>query len=157
MILDVVGDVFTIAAALPTPAVAHGVNTCGVMGAGFAASVRRHWPDMFTDYKNACSSGRLQPGGLHTWRTAGGGYVFNLASQDNPGANATLEWIRSSVTELDSYTHANNIGAVAMVRIGCGIGGLSWPDVAPVINAATPNLAVLVATPDPKSHTPRRR
>lgn len=143
MILDVVGDVFTVAATLPTPAVAHGVNTKGIMGAGVAKTVKQYWPDMFTEYRSQCVEGLLVPGGLHVWNTSTGGVVFNVASQDDPGPNARLEWIATGITALNSYACQTGLKSVAMVRIGCGIGGLSWENVAPVINICTPDLAVL--------------
>ena len=94
-ITDQTGNIFTTRA----QAIGHGVNTKGVMGAGIAFSVRLMYPEVYLEYRELCESGELQPGDVYTALDENSGrYIVNLASQDAPGANARLEWLRASLS-----------------------------------------------------------
>lgn len=123
-----VGDIFT----TEQPALGHGVNLWGVMGSGIAVLVRRNFPEIFAPYKKACNKKTLKAGGMlpiftkNTW-------VFNLASQDKPGANASLTLVEESVEESFRFCEAKNISGFALPRIGAGVGGLKWVEVIALI------------------------
>lgn len=125
-ITDQTGNIFTTQA----QAIGHGVNTKGVMGAGIAFSVRLMYPEVYLEYRELCELGALQPGGVYTALDENSGrYIVNLASQDAPGANARLEWLRASLSRaLDELTELE-VTSLALPRIGAGIGGLEWPEV----------------------------
>jgi O-acetyl-ADP-ribose deacetylase (regulator of RNase III) len=115
------GDVFTSTA----PAIGHGVNIYGRMGAGIAKSFRANYPDMYEDYKNLCDQKLLEAGGLMAWTDpATNVIIFNIASQDKPGAYAKIEWLSSGLNA--ALDHADKLGLdrVAIPHIGTGIGGL---------------------------------
>lgn len=114
------------------PALGHGVNVYGVMGAGIAVEFRRRYPDMYEAYKAHCAAKTLTPGRVFYWDEANLPAVYNMASQDAPGANASLAWLESSLNR--SLGHAARVGhdRIALPRIGCGIGGLVWEDVEPL-------------------------
>lgn len=131
------------------PAIGHGVNCRGVMGAGIAGQFRRRWPAMYTAYRAECRAGRLQLGGLHVWRCRGSGmWVYNLATQDRPGPHATLHAVEASLTAAVEHAAQHGIPHIGIPRIGAGIGGLHWPDVAAVIRgvAETSQVAIVVVT-----------
>ena len=83
MIVERTGDLFT----TECPALGHGVNTLGSMGAGIAVEVRRRWPAMYTAYREECQSARLQPGGIFVWQ-APDRLIVNLATQRRVGRGA---------------------------------------------------------------------
>jgi O-acetyl-ADP-ribose deacetylase (regulator of RNase III) len=89
------GDVF----ASTCPALGHGVNTLGSMGAGIAVEFRRRWPAMYRAYVQECRSGRLQPGGIFVFQAADR-LIVNLATQRGVGRGSA--------------------------RIAAGLGGLAW-------------------------------
>lgn len=122
------GDMFTSDA----PAQAQGVNISALMGAGIAPIFKRKHPDMFAEYALACRSGELVPGGVHTW-VSPEITIFNVASQDRPGANARIEWLESSMSEALAQAELMGFDRISMPRIGCGIGGLDWVDVEPLL------------------------
>ena len=126
-LIEITGDLFTSTA----PARAQGVNVDGVMGSGIAPIFKRLYPGMYDEYRALCLAGNLLPGETHIWR--GAETVYNAASQDRPGRNARLEWLESSLAA--AFTNADALGydRIAMPLIGCGIGGLNWSDVRPVI------------------------
>lgn len=117
------------------PAIGHGVNTSGVMGAGVAALVRSRWPQLYPAYQAACHSGTLVPGGVFPWQTRGPGVriLYNLASQPKPGRYARLDLIAKSGAATLAHAGALGFDRVAIPRIGAGIGGLDWPSVEAVL------------------------
>lgn len=105
------------------------------MGAGIAVHFRNQWPVMFQEYRARCRSGLLRPGGLFTWDDPSGLVVMNLASQNRPGSDARLAYVASCVKAAVDAATDRGIDRVALPRIGCGIGGLSWSDVKTVLLA----------------------
>lgn len=124
MLIQKTGDVFT----SELPAVAHGVNTHGVMGSGIAVAVKKNFPQTYQTYRNHCLSGELQPGMVFPSYEEGK-WVLNLASQDKPGANARIDWLEESLVKAATFCEAKNLQGFAAPRIGAGIGGLEWEEV----------------------------
>lgn len=120
------GDLF----ACGIPDIAHGVNCRGVMGAGIAVQFKARYPGMYDSYRRRClrRSGMI-PGDVMPWKHDDGRVIFNLATQDRPGADAKPWMIAAAVgrmiTEAD---HDFGITRIALPMIGCGIGGLTEAD-----------------------------
>jgi O-acetyl-ADP-ribose deacetylase (regulator of RNase III) len=113
------------------PALAHGVNCRGVMGAGIAVQFADRYPLMYKIYRDTCRSGKLHPGDVLPFRDPDTGlWIFNLATQDGTGADATPWAFALSLAEAVRIAAAEGIEAIGMPLIGCGIGGLSraWLD-----------------------------
>lgn len=133
--IEQTGDLFDSAAAY----LGHGVNCSGVMGAGIAKTFREKFPNNYRNYKAACESGRLQPGGFMVVPEKPEGskrlnLVTNLASQNKPGMDASYQWLFSSLWSwAEQASQPNRLrlygGIIAVPEIGCGIGGLEWPNV----------------------------
>ncbi len=128
-IVNRTGDVFTSSA----EALAHGVNLWGVMGAGIAKTMAERFPEMLPLYKAACRDGSLPPGGCQVLSTTSGVYVCNLATQVKPGSNARLKWVDMALLKMYNRLELRGLTSVAIPQIGCGIGGLEWSEVHPVI------------------------
>jgi O-acetyl-ADP-ribose deacetylase (regulator of RNase III) len=144
-ITNVTGDAFTHAQQLTVPAFAHGVNTSGVMGAGVAKTVRSHWPALYDTYRNMCSLDLLTPGNYMAWRTPRGGWVYNLATQDAPGPRARLGWVVQAVENMCAHAQSVGVQEIVSVRIGCGIGGLSWTEVSTALQGIPTSVTLIVA------------
>ena len=121
------GDLFTSTA----PALAHGVNIDGVMGGGIARLFADRYPAMKARYVTVCRAGKLVPGGVFAWD--GAPFIYNLASQDRPGPNAHIGWLESSLTLMVADAAQRGFDRVALPQIGCGIGGLDYADVLPLL------------------------
>ena len=121
------GDIFT----TEIPVIGHGANTFGSMGAGIALKIIKRNPEMFLEYERRCKQQQFVPGNAWLWTNPKTGKsILNLGTQDFPGPNARLDWIRKSLVEaLSSYS----LEAIAIPRIGAGLGGLKWEDVKAVI------------------------
>ncbi len=114
------GDLF----AHPALALAHGVNCQGVTG-GLASVMADRYPDAMTKYVIAARNGELAPGSALLTRNEGRDRVIiHCASQNQPGPDATEQWLRSSLTAGLNLAHAHGIASVALPLIGGGIGGL---------------------------------
>lgn len=130
------GDIFTTLA----PAIGHGVNVDGVMGAGIALTIKERYPEMYELYRDHCSKGGLEPGGMLLYGPTplDGKYIMNIASQDRPGARAKYEWIHQGLsTALGACDHYG-LSAIAIPKIGCGIGGLEWDKVLQIVHHLAP-------------------
>lgn len=116
------------------PALVQGVNCKGLMGAGIAVVFRKDFPAMYEAYARICSFDELAPGGVFHWdATDTQPAVYNIASQSNPGADARLDWLSISLKKSLRHAAGQGYDRVAMPLIGCGIGGLNWADVEPVV------------------------
>ena len=126
------GDLFTFRPRV----IAHGVNTSGVAGAGFAGFLRKKYPDCFNIYLDECKRQPKREPGWAVWAEVEGEgeampvRIWHLATQDMPGRYASVDWIAEAVaTMLGSEPH----NEIHIPQIGCGIGGLDWGDVAPIL------------------------
>ena len=116
---------------LPADGFCHGCNTEGLVG-GLAADVFGKLPDMLEVYKMAClqktfEGGDIFPCNFETF------WVYNLFTQEEPGANAKLDFIRDSLVRMRDHMVEHGVKSMNVPKLGCGIGGLDWPEVKPVI------------------------
>lgn len=130
MIIEAAGDVFSSGAVgLVNP-----VNCVGVSGAGLAMQFKDRFPANFAAYCRFCRSGQLTPGGVFVF-ACGETVIFNLATKGHWKDQSRLEWVdlglqhlRQAVEEHDPW-----ISSIAVPALGCGLGGLSWTQVYPLI------------------------
>lgn len=137
------GDIFTLAG---VHCYAHGCNCAGAMGKGIALQFRYKYPDMYIQYKELCKNGLFQPGDVFEYRQ-NNECVFNLATQKDWKTKATLDALRISVLKMLESATKQNITAIAMPKIGAGLGGLVWEDVKYVLEAAAlhfPDINIIV-------------
>jgi O-acetyl-ADP-ribose deacetylase (regulator of RNase III) len=107
----------------------HGCNCEGVMG-GLAAKVEQRWPAMAAEYRAACPAGTFTVGGVLPWLDEETGvWIYNLATQQQPGADARLDAIGDSVRAAIEHARESGVRTIYLPRIGSGIGGLDWNDV----------------------------
>jgi O-acetyl-ADP-ribose deacetylase (regulator of RNase III) len=143
------GDLFT---QPDVKCIGHGVNVKGVMG-GLAALFRRRYPDMYKQYVLWCDTGLLKPGACLPWETTdepdGNQYIFNIASQNEPGADATVTWLLAGLEDAIIQAKRVACNKLAVPRIGAGIGGLTWDQVRDVFEfvvADQPNFTLVVVS-----------
>jgi len=138
------GDLFR----LGLPALAHGCNCAGSMAGGIARAFRALDEAMYREYRRQCRDGELRLGGIFRWTLEDCTVVYNLATQQQPGADARLGAITSSVAEMLDDAERSGIPEVGVPHLGAGIGGLAWPDVRQVLEEAgraSPVLLTVVA------------
>lgn len=113
-------------------ALAHGCNCQGVMGAGIALEFKRQWPTMYKYYREICQSEPIEPGHMFVY-IEGELVIFNLMTQLRPHSTASLTGIQSGLIRMREYANKKGIGKIAMPKIGCGLGGLRWEQVEPIV------------------------
>jgi O-acetyl-ADP-ribose deacetylase (regulator of RNase III) len=137
------------------------VNCEGIMGAGLALEFKTRYSNsgMMAFYKQLCAEGKLTPGhiGSYQWLTAKGGaiepktpiIVFfpTKLKWANP---STLEWIEAGLIDLHRFIIKDGVGSLAMPALGCGKGGLKWPPVKDLIEAALHDLPCQIAVYEPR-------
>jgi O-acetyl-ADP-ribose deacetylase (regulator of RNase III) len=124
------GDLF----GLGLPAIGHGCNCAGAMGAGIATEFRRRWPEMYVAYRARCRAGAFRLGDVFPW-DGGDVVVYNLATQPVPGPSATLR-DQDRGRPRARRASARGLAQIGVPRIGAGLGGLAWADVEATLRAA---------------------
>lgn len=125
---EVKGDLFSCS----EDYILHGTNLRGKMGAGVAAIVARKFPNACAIYQKACNQRTVQLGSSLICPRENGKIIVNLFSQRELGADARLSAVEVALDNLSEQLHAMD-AEVAMPMIGCGIGGLNWLDVSPLV------------------------
>lgn len=117
------GDLFT----STSLALAHGVNCIGAMGSGIAVEFRERYPDMYLSYRTLCKNKKLKLGMVYLYKDQNSGrYIFNLATQDQPGANAELWAVVATMTKAVNKCKELGLPEIALPKIASGIGGLDF-------------------------------
>ena len=133
------------------------VNCLGVMGRGLARQFKAGYPECFPPYRQACRDGILRPGSV----------LFT------PTGHAMPEWIvhfptkrdwrdKSLRRDIDEGLHSlalairrRGMTSIAVPPLGCGLGGLSWTSVRPLLEHRLAGLSCDVTVLEPiRSHQP---
>ena len=115
------------------------VNCVGVMGRGIALQFRKAFPENFKAYKSACDKKELHPGMMLVYdlnRFENPRYVVNFPTKRHWKGKSTIEDIESGLEALVKEVAEHNIRSIAIPPLGCGLGGLSWNQVKPMIQKA---------------------
>ncbi len=135
MIIESNGNLFNSGANV----LVNAVNTVGVMGGGIAAEFKRKYPDYFAAYKVQCDLGYLSFGGqIIEYAVSDGFYILSLASKKhwrNPSKYSYVcRGIQKARLFMDDYV--DECKSIAIPALGCGLGGLDWNVVRPLIEEA---------------------
>ncbi len=149
MIRFVRGDLFKSGAeALVNP-----VNCVGVMGKGLALAFKDAFPANFEAYEAACRRGEVQPGRMFVFDTGSPTpprFIVNFPTKRHWRDKSRIEDVRAGLSALAAELRARKIRSVAVPPLGCGLGGLQWAEVRPLVEqalAALPEVEVLVYEP----------
>jgi O-acetyl-ADP-ribose deacetylase (regulator of RNase III) len=111
--------------------IVQGVNCQGVMNSGVARAIRNKWSEVYTEYMNFCDCFPASEllGKVNLVIISEELLIANCFTQLYYGKDgrryADLAAIRSSLTEVFKVG-AEYTMTIAMPKIGCGLGGLSW-------------------------------
>ena len=122
-------------------------NTEGVSGKGLALAIKRAYPRWEFAYRAACQRGEIRVG--EVWHHSSGltkPYgIYAFPTKDRWRDPSKIEWIRDG---LDSLVASTCVGSqrlkgcsLALPALGCGLGGLDWRDVRPLIHAAASRMS----------------
>jgi O-acetyl-ADP-ribose deacetylase (regulator of RNase III) len=130
------------------------VNTVGIMGKGLALQFKRAYPEVFTIYADACAKGRVLPGQVFPVALGDGRWVLNFPTKRHWREKSRIEDIRDGLDDLVRLIADLELSSVAIPPLGCGNGGLPWPQVRSLIIEKLGHLPVEIrlyglGTPDP--------
>ena len=128
------------------------VNTQGVMGAGLASRMKYAVPDVYVKYQDFCKARELttsRPRLVKREASLDEQFADDASSLGmQPNANrwflmfatksvwrqpSRLEYIEGGLKWLVENAAREGIKSLALPALGCGLGWLSWADVAPVM------------------------
>ena len=116
-------------------AIVNPVNCVGTMGRGLALQFKARYPATYEVYRDACQRGRVQPGRIFV-TTSGHDvplYIFHFPTKLHWRDPSKLEDIESGLAALATILAFGRTPTLAVPPIGCGLGGLSWSVVRPLI------------------------
>ncbi len=137
-----------------TDALVNTVNCVGIMGRGIALQFRKAFPDNFKAYKQVCDRKQLHPGEVFVYdlgRLEPPRLVVNFPTKRHWKGKSKLEDIQAGLEALVREIRVRGIRSVAVPPLGCGLGGLDWDVVRPMIEEAFASLPeVYVEVYEPK-------
>ena len=104
---------------------AHGCNCAGAMGKGIALQFKSRYPEMYKQYRAQCLAGTFNLGDVFEY-VAGDERIYNLGTQKTWRTTADLNAIKISIHKMLVLASQNQVKAIAIPKIGAGLGGLSW-------------------------------
>ncbi len=122
------GDIFT----TEVDAIVNTVNCVGVMGRGIALQFKKRFPENFKAYATACKQNEVQPGRMFTFDSrlfVNPRFVINFPTKRHWRGKSRMEDIESGLADLVRVIGENEIHSIALPPLGCGLGGLDWPEV----------------------------
>jgi O-acetyl-ADP-ribose deacetylase (regulator of RNase III) len=128
------------------------VNTKGVMGKGVALQFRRAFPDNYKAYRAACAAGDVMLGRMFvfmTGRPEGPCAIINFPTKNHWRSRSRLPDIEAGLRDLRRVLLELDVRSVALPPLGCGLGGLRWSDVGPMIERALADLPLRAIVYEP--------
>ncbi len=127
------------------------VNTVGVMGKGLASRAKYQFPDAYVVYQDACRRKEIAPGRPYLYKREAS---LDVALADDtfplPPMNrrtwflffptkrhwrhrSRIEDIEAGLDWIARHYRQEGIGSLALPALGCGLGGLEWAEVGPLM------------------------
>lgn len=128
------------------------VNCVGVMGRGIALQFKKKFPENFAAYRKACDAKELKLGQVLIFDTGqmfNPRYIVNFPTKDHWRSKSEVDAIVAGLVDLVREVKARKIKSIAIPPLGCGLGGLDWSEVRPLIDSAFENLDIRVMVFEP--------
>ena len=160
------------------------VNTMGVMGKGIALAFKGAFPENFEAYRTACERGEVKLGEMFVFENrrddgfaqlklleehsgAGGvepyngvrkgpRWIVNFPTKRHWRAGSRMADVESGLDNLYDVIRNRRIASIAVPALGCGLGGLDWGRVRPLIERKLDDLDVEVHLYPPDAAVPSR-
>jgi O-acetyl-ADP-ribose deacetylase (regulator of RNase III) len=133
----------------PAAVLVNAINCHGNMGGGLAYAFKQRFPAMNTAYELACKRDEVHVNKMHVWYSEtdytntttpaeSRRCVVNFPTKDHWRDPSKIEWIENGLVDLVAILRNHAVApwpleSIAVPMLGCGLGGLSWNDVCPLI------------------------
>ena len=128
------------------------VNCVGISGKGLALAFKRWAPDAVEWYERCARAGAVRIGETIPCLTFApvdsGQYkrcplIYFFPTKQHWRDGSRVEWIEAGIVSLEARVVANapTQDSVAIPALGCGLGGLAWQDVKPLVMAAAERMS----------------
>jgi O-acetyl-ADP-ribose deacetylase (regulator of RNase III) len=146
MIHELSGDILLSGAKV----IAQGVAPNDDFHHGLALQLRERMPAMYKDFRHFCQTTHPKPGGLWTWMSSDSHFIVNLFTQEaayahgsKPG-DASLSHVNHALHALRALIEKEKFPSLALPRLACGVTGLEWNDVKPLIEKQLGDLNISI-------------
>lgn len=147
------------------------VNLQSVMGKGLASRAKYQFPDVYVAYQDACRSKRITATKPYLYKREGSldeeladfgtdlatpnavKWFLLFATKRKWRENSRLEDIEGGLDWVRRNFQTQNIKSLAMPALGCGLGGLDWKDVGPLMCQYLHGIDIPVAIYLPRERT----
>lgn len=127
------------------------VNTVGIMGKGLASRAKYQFPDVYVHYQDFCRSRRLKMGKPQLYKRESSldheladdpeslsncnlqRWFLMFPTKENWRERANINGIEEGLRWLKDNYKKEGIESLAIPALGCGLGGLEWCDVGPLM------------------------
>ncbi|MDH4238500.1 MAG: macro domain-containing protein [Phycisphaerae bacterium] len=110
------------------------VNCGGIMGKGIAQEFKKRYPEMFKDYKDRCTKGKVQLGKPYIFKSLyENKAIINFPTKKHWRSVSRIEDIYHGLEYLTTKYKDWGVTSIAFPPLGCGNGGLEWDDVGPLL------------------------
>ncbi|MBC8481572.1 MAG: macro domain-containing protein [Planctomycetes bacterium] len=109
------------------------VNCIGIMGKGIAQEFKKHYPEMFKDYKSLCDRGAVQLGQPYIFRTLYDKAIINFPTKKHWRSVSRVEDIINGLDYFIEKYKEWGVTSIAFPPLGCGNGGLEWDVLGPLM------------------------
>lgn len=120
------------------------VNCVGIMGAGLAKQFKEKFPKYFETYKQACRDGLVEVGTVDVYRYMAldvtTRYILSFPTKNHYKDPSNIAYIAEGLKSLVDVVKDKKIPSIAIPALGCGLGGLRWSEVKPLIEIACSQL-----------------
>ena len=146
MIYELSGDILLSGA----KAIAQSVAPNDDFLSGLALQLRERMPAMYKDFRHHCQTKHPKSGELWTWTSADDRHIVNLFTREaayghgsKPGL-AKLNHVNRSLHALRNLAQKEKFSSLALPRLACGLTGLAWDEVKPLIEKHLADLRIPV-------------
>ena len=147
------------------------VNLQGVMGKGLASRAKYQFPDVYVEYQDVCRSKRITATKPYLYKREGSldeeladfgadlgtrnavKWFLLFATKRKWRENSRLEDIEGGLDWVRHNFQAQGIKSLAMPALGCGLGGLDWKNVGPLMCKYLHGIGIDVAIYLPRERT----
>ena len=147
------------------------VNLQGIMGKGLASRAKYQFPDVYVAYQDACRSKRITATKPYLYKREGSldeeladfgadlatpnavKWFLLFATKRKWRENSRLEDIEGGLDWVRRNFTQQGIQSFAMPALGCGLGGLNWKDVGPLMCKYLHGIGIPVAIYLPRERT----